>query len=416
MTQARKALRNADRASAEIWFSAYQSAAFTLMASNLNLKKELSMSKTTVRIVAIALVVAAGLLGQSLVASTVVVGPSTCKPGYPHYSTIQAAVSSVPFSSTVMVCPGSYPEQVIVSQPLKLEGVTDGTGNAAVITVPGAGLVQNGTSNSFGPVAVQLLVQNTVGVTINNLTVDGSGGNCPATSNRNVGIGVFDVGAPNDGTAAAMIENVVVRNERVCFGDGILADTSYITITGSEIHDINQTAIDAYSAKYSITKNSIQRANNYGIVLLNNATGSVVSGNNVSDGSTGILSQGPNSATITNNSVLNDLFVGVWVFFANHQIVTQNVVSNSFWPLIVEGGSSNTVQNNKLSDAGFDGILDESSFGGNNITKNTVNEGQFGIFADNTTSGDTLVPNAFYNVVTTIDPGPAQGPPNPVQP
>jgi parallel beta-helix repeat protein len=373
------------------------------------------MSRKTVRIVTIALVVAAGLVGQSLFALTrVVVGPSTCMPAYPHYSDIQTAVSSVPLNTIVMVCPGTYPQQIVISQPLTLEGVTDGTHNAAVITVPGAGLVQNGTSTSFGPVAVQLLVQNTVGVTIKNLTVDGNGGNCPA--NRNVGIGVFDVGTPNDGTAAARIDSVVVRNDTTCFGDGILADTSYITITGSEIHDVNQTAIDAYSAKYSITNNSIQRAHNYGIVLVDDATGSVVSGNNVSDGNTGILSEGPNSATITNNTLLNNSFVGVWVFLASHQIVTQNVVSNSAWDLIVEEGSSNTVQNNKFNGAGVDGILDFISFGGNNITKNTVNEGQFGIFADNTTSGDTLVPNAFYNVVTTIDPGPPQVPPDPVQP
>ena len=210
----------------------------------------------------------------------------------------------------------------------------------------------------------------------------------------------------------------MVRNEQACFGDGILADTSYITITGSEIHDINQTAIDAYSAKYSITNNSIQRAHAYGIVLVNNANGSVVSGNNVSDGNfTGILSSGPNyGAIITKNTVLNNPSVGVWTYFAYQQTVTQNVVSNSSWPLVVEGGFNNIVQNNKISDAHIDGILDEISFGGNNITKNTVNEAQFGVFGDSSVGGDTLVPNTFFNVVTTIDPGPTQGPPDPVQP
>ena len=367
----------------------------------------------TVWVVCFAAVLLSGLLGQSLATTTVAVGPSTCKSTLKHYSTIQSAVSAVPWGTTVLVCPGSYPEQVIVNQPLTLEGVTDGTGNAAVITVPGGGLVQNGTSASFGPVTVQLLVQNTVGVTIKDLVVDGSGGTCPALSNRNVGIGVFDVGSANDGTTAATIANVVVRNEMNCFGDGILADTSYITITGSEIHDINQTAIDAYTAKYSITNNSIQRAHAYGIVLLNNASGSVVSGNDVSDGTTGILSQGPNSATITKNTLLNNYYVGICTFYAYHQTVSNNVVSNSWWSFVIEGGYLDTVQNNKFSDALYDGILDYFSFGGNNITKNTVNEGPFGIFWDGS-GGDTLVPNTFYNVNTTIDPGPpSQTPPNP---
>jgi parallel beta-helix repeat protein len=71
------------------------------------------------------------------------------------------------------------------------------------------------------------------------------------------------------------------------------------------------------------------------------------------------------------------------------------------------------VQSNTLSDGSFDGIVDVASFGGNNITKNTVNEGPFGIFWDGS-GGDTLVPNTFYNVNTTIDPGPpSQTPPNP---
>src|ERR1700686_3016531 len=137
----------------------------------------------TVWTICFAAVLLSGLLGQSFATTTVVVGPSTCKSTLKHYSTIQSAVSGVSWGTIVMVCPGSYSEQVIVNQPLTLEGITDGTGNAAVITVPGGGLVQNGTSTSFGPVTVQLLVQNTVGVTIKNLVVDGNGGNCPAGSN-----------------------------------------------------------------------------------------------------------------------------------------------------------------------------------------------------------------------------------------
>jgi parallel beta-helix repeat protein len=229
----------------------------------------------------------------------------------------------------------------------------------------------------------------------------------------NVGIGVFNVGAPNDGVAAAKIEDVVVRNQMVCSGDGILADTSYATIKDSEIHDINQTAIDAYNATYSITGNSIQRAYNNGIVLVNNASGTVVSGNNISDGSTGMVLETFNPATITKNTLLNNFFVGVYLYSAYYQTVTQNVVSNSWWPMVVVYGYNNTVQSNTLSDTYFDGIIDEASFGGNNITKNRVNEAQFGIFTDSSVGGDTLVPNTFFNVGTTIDPGPPQGPPPP---
>jgi parallel beta-helix repeat protein len=373
------------------------------------------MRLRTFRGICFTVVLASSLLSQSLLATTTVaVGPATCKPSLVHFSTIQTAVNASPFGTIIDVCPGTYPEQVVITQPLTVQGVTDGVGNAAVITVPGGGLVQNGTSVSFGPVTVQLLVANTVGVVIKNLTVDGNGGNCPAGSNRNIGIGVFNDGSANDGTSAVKIENVVVRNDLGCSGDGILADTSYATITGSEIHDINQTAIDAYNATYSITNNSIQRAFNNGIVLVNNASGTVVSGNNISNTFNGMVLETFNPATITRNTVLNSSDVGLFLFFADHQTVIQNVVSDAPWPIYVWFGNFDTVQNNSLSNALADGIVDVASFGGNIITKNTVNEAPFGIFADSgSASVDTLVPNTFYNTATTIDPGPVSGPPNP---
>src|SRR6516164_5191828 len=98
------------------------------------------MSKMTLR-VAIFAVVTAGLHGPSMFATTsVAVGPSTCQPSLVHFSTIQAAVSAVPLNTTILVCPGTYPEQVVISQPMTLKGVVQGTSGAAVITVPAGGL------------------------------------------------------------------------------------------------------------------------------------------------------------------------------------------------------------------------------------------------------------------------------------
>src|ERR1700692_1768215 len=64
----------------------------------------------------------------------------TCKPSLPSYTTISAAVSSVPPGSTVQVCPGTYPEQVTIAQPLTLKGITSANAGQAVITAPGSGL------------------------------------------------------------------------------------------------------------------------------------------------------------------------------------------------------------------------------------------------------------------------------------
>ena len=74
--------------------------------------------------------------------ATVAVG--TCLPQLKSFSTIQAAVSaSSPEESdqnegndggkTVLVCPGTYPEQVVINTPLTLKGVVSGNHGAAVI-------------------------------------------------------------------------------------------------------------------------------------------------------------------------------------------------------------------------------------------------------------------------------------------
>ncbi len=49
-------------------------------------------------------------------------------------------LAAVPSGSMVEVCPGTYPEQVVISKPLTLEGITIGNADQAVITVPNIGL------------------------------------------------------------------------------------------------------------------------------------------------------------------------------------------------------------------------------------------------------------------------------------
>jgi hypothetical protein len=350
---------------------------------------------------------------KNLLATVVAVGPSTCMPSLVHFATIQSAVSASPFGTIIRVCPGNYPEQVVITQPLTLQGVTDGTGNAAVITVPGGGLTVNATSAEFGPVSAQLLVENTLGVTISNLTVDGTGGTCVAGANRTVGIEFYNVGAANDGTTAGKVQNVVVRNQidGCGGGEGILADTAYITVTGTAIHNIDRTGIIADRAKTSIANNSIQHSNNYG-VLLDFDNGSIVSGNTISDSvnyASIVVEDGSSHAVVTKNTVVNTP-TGIWLLSGYYASVTQNIVSNATWPMVLQYAFNDIVQLNKLSEAGADGILDQNSYGGNNVTKNTVNEAAYGIFTDSTVGGDTLVPNSLYNVTVTVDPNPTNGP------
>src|SRR5579864_1993608 len=98
------------------------------------------------------------LLGiQTAVATTLAVG--RCRPMLTSFTTIQAAVLASAVGGTVEVCPGTYREQVTISAPLTLEGVSFGSAARAVIAVPATGMVVNTTSLFGGlPVAAQVLV------------------------------------------------------------------------------------------------------------------------------------------------------------------------------------------------------------------------------------------------------------------
>ena len=113
-----------------------------------------------------------------VVAATYQVGG--CKPKLVNFKTISAAVAGVPAGSTIDVCPGVYPEQVTITQPLTLQGVSSGNANRAVITINrNAILTPNVTTIEGYTLYAQVLVQNvnppgTVNIT--GITVDGSGG------------------------------------------------------------------------------------------------------------------------------------------------------------------------------------------------------------------------------------------------
>jgi parallel beta-helix repeat protein len=325
----------------------------------------------------------------------------------------------VPAGSNVFVCPGTYPEQVVITQPINLNGVTDGTGDAAVITVPPGGLVANGTHTGVGPVAVQLLVENTVLVAVGNLTIDGSGAGCVSGANRVFGLEYYFVGTPVDGTSAGKISNVVVRNEldTCTLTDGIEVDNSYVTISNNEVHGIDITPIGSRGGQVNIANNNIQDALN-GIVVSVSTAPNLVTGNTISNIGPSVGFTTPvgvwldsSNATVTKNTVSNAA-AGYGVYLPGSSAgtnVNTNKLNDTDIAVYMLGSTSNTlVQSNTIARTSY-GIADLSTGGGNNVTKNTVNESYYGVFVGGPTT-DTLTPNTFFNVVVTVDPDPFTDP------
>jgi Right handed beta helix region len=123
------------------------------------------------------LIIVLFLLLSSSFAATFYVG--SCHAS--SYSTISAAVAAAPPGSTIDVCPGTYAEQVFITQPLTLQGINAKNNDRATISVPfviGGGLNWRFVADPDGGaamVAPQIYVNSPAGaVTIRDLTIDAS--------------------------------------------------------------------------------------------------------------------------------------------------------------------------------------------------------------------------------------------------
>jgi hypothetical protein len=76
-------------------------------------------------------ILASGLIlaAAPLFAQTVAVG--TCQPNKTSFPKIQQALNATPPGATIDVCPGLYPEQILVYQAVTLKGIASGNQGAA---------------------------------------------------------------------------------------------------------------------------------------------------------------------------------------------------------------------------------------------------------------------------------------------
>lgn len=113
-------------------------------------------------------------------ATAVQVGGCLLKlPSYPTIGAALAGVAPLTPPITIKVCPGTYAEQVQISQALTLEGVVSGSGDQVLISVPAGGLTS--TTSAIYSATLYPQVWVTGGpVNLSDITVDGTGATCPA--------------------------------------------------------------------------------------------------------------------------------------------------------------------------------------------------------------------------------------------
>ena len=387
----------------------------------------------------IVLRLALGVALASAPSFAAIVQVGTCEKNLATYSTIGAAIASVPPGSTIMICPNSYPEQLVITEPLTLKGVAFENSGAVTITAPAGGIVANTTDveDPTTAIAAQIAVNTNSKSTVNisGLVVDGSnnaiGGCAPLF------VGIYY------GNTSGTIAHVSAVNQMLgpslngCqSGLGILVDSdgkggkSAVTLSSNYVSNFDKNGITGDGIGTTVTING-----NY-VAGVGPTSGAAENSIQVSDGAAGTVSGNIVGENVWAPDVFGDTgdaAAGILVYASNNIAVTGNTVTQTQYGIaLVSADSTNTadggtINSNKISNtllydgidlcsngsnlkgnvvvgSGESGIHFDDTCGAtgnsNTVTGNTINTACAGILAGPSTGGNVATGNTFFNTVT----------------
>jgi hypothetical protein len=337
-----------------------------------------------------------------LASATVTYVVGACLPKLTTFATIQSALNASPSPNVIEVCPGTYPEQIVIDIPVTIEGISADNATGATITVPPGGL-----QDSFANLAVQVLVQANGEVNLSNLTVDATGNGDP--------IPFWIVGVLYYGAFGTM-NHMTIQNQNGD-GDGVGAwiwssSPGTVTVENSNVQNFDRAGIlvESFSTSADLTATikgnylASGFADSTGITLaVETSPGSgllapFVSGNLITGTSTGIALFGGQQGSISKNTVVSVAGVGIAdgsAGVADEASVTSNTIFNAPTSGVQIASSTGPVTGNTITAAG-NGI-DFTCTAGNNVHSNTILGATNGLI--NLPSG-TLSANTYYGVGT----------------
>ena len=188
---------------------------------------------------------------------------ANCDAGGFAYSSIQAAVNAAAPGDTIFICPGTYPEQVVVTtRNLTIRG----SGGGSTILRPTTVVANTTTLTTPVPVPVRpiLLIDGVTGVTVEKLTIDGSGADS-GTGLFNCGFTAHYLGVHyrNGSGRVDAVHITNMRSATVC-GFGLRSESG----AGG-------------ASSMIITSNLIDHYGDYGVVCGGLQTACIITGNTV---------------------------------------------------------------------------------------------------------------------------------------
>jgi hypothetical protein len=304
----------------------------------------------------------------------------TCRPRLRSFTTIQAAVSGVPAGSTVLVCPGTYPEQVTITQPLSLQGIADSDLDEAIITIPSGGLTNIVPSIFSENVAAQVLVQSAGVVNITNITTDGTGGNSACV---NWLAGIFYASGSSGTVARVRTRNEIDPGVIGPCGVGIWAENggttgTWIHLQGSSVHDSDSAGIvlgagPSSSMNVDLRENFVSsNGTTAGIDILASGVTGDITDNNLLGGLAGIFDES-NGLAINANGISSAEF-GV-VLLGTATIQSNDIMNTAEGVSLIVPGS--TLQGNRITESSAAAV--EFNCTSANVSHNTINDAAVGL-------------------------------------
>ena len=359
-----------------------------------------------------------------------------CDAGKPTpYTKISSAIAAAKPNDVIDVCPGVYDEQLLIDKPLTLHGE-----NGAVLQ-PSSVQFNTSSPASGTPLVALVLVQDTKGVTIQTLVVDGSvavavalppdttldDNGCPSPGDRLFGIFFRN--------ASGAVRSTAIENMHFSFeadgihtcpdGAGIRVQTgngasARVTIQGNSIHDYQRNGVTVIGAGVDV-----QVSANV-VTGLDSAATAVQNGIQVSFGATGTVSENVVAGHVSPACVSVEscpaTSTDVVIAQSNGVKVLGNTLGRSQAGVLMDTATRCEIRGNAISQTlVFDGIAvfadgnqivgnvivdsDESGIyvagNANTIDANTINDAPIGIWIDSGT-GNRVRFNRFINTPVTI--------------
>jgi hypothetical protein len=303
----------------------------------------------------------------------------TCRPRLRSFTTIQAAVSGVPAGSTVLVCPGTYPEQVTITQPLSLQGIADSDLDEAVITIPSGGLTNIVPSIFSENVAAQVLVQSAGVVNITNITTDGTGGNSACV---NWLAGIFYASGSSGTVARVRTRNEIDPGVNGPCGVGIWAENggttgTWIQVQGSSLHDSDSAGMvlgagASSSLNVDLRDNFVSTTGTSSIDILASGVSGDITDNDLTSASIGIFDLS-NGLTINANGI-SSIQVGV-VLLGTATMQSNDIMNTADGVSLNAPGSS--LQGNRITESSTAAV--EFNCNAANVSHNVINDAVVGL-------------------------------------